>query len=158
MGLVVTAIKHALFGGSLIIKAEGDQQIKFLHSRKPPKRITFLMQDRLIDGGKPTKVASLIERNYHNLQGTSKPIHICIAGVDKNVNLLERYKADKDAEALTTWASLNYQAGWQARDAMFSGEGVDYNKQVKLLGLGIIVMMVINIVMMWQILEYLTVV
>jgi len=157
MGLLVTAVKHALFGGSLIIKVEGDQQIKFLHSRKPPKRVTFLMQDRLSDEGKPTKVATLIDRNYHNLQGTSKPIHVCISGVDKNVNLLERYKKDKDAEALSTWASLNYQAGWQARDAMFSGEGVDYNKNVKMLGIGIIIMMVINIVMMWQILDLVTV-
>lgn len=158
MGLLMTALKHQIFGGSLIIKVEGDQQIRFLHSRKPPRRVTFLMQDRLIDEGKPTKVAAIIEKNYHNLQGTSKPVHICIAGVDKNVNLLERYKADKDAESLSTWASLNYQAGWQARDAMFSGEGVDYNKQVKLLGLGIIAIMVVNIVMMWQILEFLTVV
>jgi len=154
MGLLLEAFKlRFLKYNNLVLKAYGNNIIGLQAAKGEVVKVPFIKSNPDKRAGKPLTVYTEVKEIKHTLEGTSKPVHICISGIMENTSLLERYKPDQSAEALTRWGMLNYETGWQARDAMSAVGAMDVGKQMKYLMIGVIIAVVINVSLMWQILN-----
>ncbi|RLG19365.1 hypothetical protein DRN67_02860 [Candidatus Micrarchaeota archaeon] len=104
-----------LRGGSLIIDADKDNSIGFGLAKEPKAVERFEFID---ERGEKKMLPVNTSEVKHHLRGTSKPIHICVRGLNENLNLLQQYKADRSAEHLNQWGTSMFQEGLSVGRAM----------------------------------------